>query len=46
MLEKMLGSSIKDERGTEYFKTPTNSQTSKLKRFFKDGTYLYGDNTE
>jgi len=45
-LEKMLGNAIKDERGTEYFKTPTNSQASKLKRFFKDGTYLYGDNTE
>ena len=45
-LEKMLGNAIKDDRGTEYFKTPTNSQASKLKRFFKDGTYLYGDNTE
>ena len=45
-LEKMLGNAVRDERGTEYFKTPTNYQTSILKRFFKDGTSLSGKYTE
>ena len=45
-LEKVLGSAIKDERGTEYFKTPTESVAVRLKRFFKDGTSLSGKYTE
>ena len=45
-LEKMLGSSIVSPDGREFFKNPTDSQISKLRRFFKDGAYLFGENTE
>jgi len=45
-LEKMLGNSIVSPDGREFFKNPTDSQISKLRRFFKDGTYLFGENTE
>ena len=45
-LEKMLGSSIVSPDGREFFRNPTDSQITKLRRFFKDGTYLFGENTE
>ena len=45
-LTKYLGNPIRDEQKNRYFNRPTNEQLTKLTRFFKDGTYLYGENTE
>ena len=45
-LTKYLGDPIKDKKGNSYFNRPTNEQLTKLKRFFKEGTFLYGENTE
>ena len=45
-LTKYLGDPIRDEKKNRYFNRPTNEQLTKLTRFFKDGTYLYGENTE
>ena len=45
-LTKYLGEPIRDAQKNRYFNRPTNEQLTKLKRFFKEGTYLYGENTE
>jgi len=45
-LTKYLGDPIRDAQKNRYFNKPTNEQLTKLKRFFKEGTYLYGENTE
>ena len=45
-ITKYLGDPIRDEKKNRYFNRPTNEQLTKLTRFFKEGTYLYGENTE
>ena len=45
-LTKYLGEPIRDAQKNRYFNKPTNEQLTKLKRFFKEGTYLFGENTE
>ena len=45
-ITKLLGNSIVAKDGREFFRKPTDEQVSKLRRFFKDGTYMYGDHTE
>ena len=45
-ITKYLGDPIRDDKKNRYFNRPTNEQLTKLKRFFKEGTYLYGENTE
>ena len=45
-LTKYLGDPIRADNNRRYFNRPSNEQITKLTRFFKDGTYLYGENTE
>jgi hypothetical protein len=45
-ITKYLGDPIRDDKKNRYFNRPTNEQLTKLKRFFKEGTYLFGENTE
>ena len=43
---KFLGQPIAAKDGREFFPRPTDTQVSELRRFFKDGTYLFGKDTE
>ena len=43
---KFLGEPIVAADGREFFPRPTDQQVSQLKRFFKEGKYLFGENTE
>jgi len=43
---KFLGEPIVSADGREFFPRPTDQQVSQLKRFFKEGRYLFGENTE
>ena len=43
---KFLGEPIVSADKRRFFPLPTDQQVSELRRFFKDGTYLYGKDTE